>query len=328
MSIADAGLVPLDHLEWLLKKHATKFTKASTGALASKVTGGPAEREEVLLALDKAVPGTRDRLLEMWRSHGSMAVHLWRLPWAVSLDASTVRKEVGKILKMSLGKAEHELPGTLTAAGDTRIVRIQIADDALRATVSRAFNASRTFEGQTRADLASVETDLMLSFDGSGILEVYATHTNATTAVVTLIERAWGTNIPRKVKEREKLLTPIVFKESTVASLKRKLKMEQTSMTGPDAQNEFGEVTYNGKMKGLLPAPLANVARSTKQDASVNYIRDFRMSFEHDDGFVQDLVVQFYLKSKHPHLKFKNKASRAAARKVIDELCALVGTRP
>jgi hypothetical protein len=315
-----ASLIPLDHLEYLLKKHFKKTVK---------LVGGEEERAEALERIEAVAPGTRAALLEIWRVRGTQAIHLWRLPFLKTVTATQGRAMIERVLGKKLGSGLHEFPGTLTAGGESRLLRLQVTDQAVTATVRRAIARATTFEGTERVDLHETDTDLLLVFDGSGILEVYATHTNARSAAQVFIENVWGVTVPPpKQKERAKILAPIDYKESSVLSLVAKLRIDQkqTSLTGPDAQGKFGSVTYNGKGDGTLVAPLIDDPRSVAQSGSVNHIREYRMTHKYADGFTHDSIVQFYMKSKHPHVNFRTKTGRPAVRHIIDELCRLVPT--
>jgi hypothetical protein len=316
-----ASLIPLDHLEYLLKKHFKK---------AIKLVGGDDERAEALEKIEAVAPGTKAALLEIWRVRGTQAIHLWRLPFLKTVTATQGRAMIERVRGNKLGNGLHEFPGTLTAGGESRLLRLRVTDQAVTATVRRAIARTSTFEGEERLDLHQTDTDLILVFDGSGILEVYATHTNARSAAQVFIESVWGMTVPppKQKKDRAKILAPIDYKESTVLSLVAKLKIDQkqTSLTGPDAEGRFGDITYNGKGDGTLTAPLIDDPRSVAQSRSVNHIRDYRMTHKYADGFTHDSIVQFYMKSKHPHVNFRTKTGRPAARHIIDELCRLVPT--
>jgi hypothetical protein len=320
------NLAPVEHLKHLLRKHKDGKQFGSK-ELIEKASGGVDARIEVMTELERGFPGTWRMLERTWRWHGATAVHLWHLPTVIDLSEKAIVSVVKKNLRVTPIERPTELDGELTAAGQARIQSIELSDNILLATVRKATPKRWHREGEELSDFSTEDIDVALDLSRErAIIEAYATQKNARVAVNAFVTNVLGLVLPPKSgPARERLLKPVIFTESIVASVAKKLRMgDESGLVGIDAKNEHGEVHLYGKKAGTVTRPLIKSDRFRSQWGAKNDIRQFLLTFKHDDGYEHESNVQFYFKSgQHPHLKFMNKTSRPAVYRVVDEVCEL-----
>jgi len=317
------NIVPVEHLKHLLRKH--KDGKPfGTKEMLESASGGVAARDELVAALDRAFPGTRARLARMWRWHGSTAVHMWHLPAVADLSAAGIKLLLKKNLNVTPGIGSTEVKGQLTKGGQSRIAEVELVDEILLVNVRRAGLTTWIYEGNEKEDVYTRDVEVALDLNRTKpILEVYATLQDARVAATEFVRSVCGVNIPDAGAERDKIMKPIIFTESMVATISKRLKTGgESGLAGPDAKGEHGEVHLYGKREGTVLLPLVDSDRARSQGAAKNHIREFLLKFKHEDDYVHKSNVQFYFKSgQHPHLKFINKTSRPAVHMVVGEVC-------
>jgi hypothetical protein len=321
------NLVPVEHLLHLLRKHKNGKQFGTKEMLKLAQTGTVDARADIIDVLDKAFPGTRARLDRTWRWHGTTAVHLWHLPVITQLTASNIRSLVKNNVGANLGvRGLHEVEGKLTKGGDARIAGVELADDILLVTVRKSGVTTWHYEDEDEEAVFTRDIEVALDLNRKiPILEVYATLQDARMAASEFVTSVLGEVLPEPGPKRDKIIKPIIFTQSMVTSITKRLGTGgESGIAGPDAQGEHGEVRYYGKPEGTVLLPLVNSKRAQSQTATTvkNHFREFLLTHTHDDGYVHKSNVQFYFKSgQHPHLRFKNKTSRPAVHRVVDEVC-------
>ncbi len=316
--------VPVEHLKHLLRKHKDGRVFGSKEML-EQASGGVDARLEIISTLDRAFPGTSARLARTWRWHGTTAVHLWHLPVVIDSSAASIKALVRRNLGVTLAGRRIELGGKLTEGGKSRVESIELVDDLLIANIRRAGLTKWHYEGD---DEEAVYTrDMEVAFDLSRrlpILEVYATLQDARVAALEFVRSILGEDVSEGGVERDKIMKPVVFTQSIVATVSNRLHTgDESGLAGADVKGEHGEVHLYGKREGTITLPLVKSERAVAQKPAKNHTREFLFSFQHEDDYVHRSNVQFYFKSgQHTHLKFINKTSRPAVHKVVDEVCA------
>ncbi|WP_141328334.1 hypothetical protein [Myxococcus sp. AB025B] len=311
-------------------------------------------RKAALDAIEKQRPGATARLSKLWTAYSRQSLFLWAAPTlqrfesevdtrnavAAAVRASTkqdfhpaqltehwVRLEEQKAdarLSVVEEDEEDEAPSEIVPP---RVVSVRSGPQSIDATVRLTKHLHVIYEDTEKAVVVTQDVGLSLELGAQGrLMKVYGGNQASRKAVRAFVEWVTGEPLPQRNPALARHLVAVQFTEGHVMALADRLQLDFVGMSGSDARDVVGKVSFEGKLDGFRLAPLdVTDDRIKSQEDMPQDLRVYNWDYEHpEDKFVEYGRVAFVMNARHSYLNFLVRTSQAAMADVVRELWAEV----
>jgi len=341
-----------DHLVWLLSKiplSESERKQLEAGVLSNKLLA----RKAALEAIEQHIPGTTARLAKLWTAYSRQALFLWKLPALDQFEtadalhqaiAGAVERKTGGDFhaeqltdqwvrleepragdQLNVVDEDEEAEGEPSGAPPPRVVSVRAGTGTIDATVRLTKHLHIIYEDVEQAVAVTQDVGLSMDVDRKGRLtKVFGAQLASRKAVRAFLEWLTGEPLPSRNPALSRHMEALRFTEEQVKALADRLDLDFVGMSGADARDVVGKVSFEGKLEGFRLAPLdVNDDRIKSQEDMPQELRVYNWDYEHpEDGFVEHGRVAFMMDARQSHLSFLVRTSQAAMADVVRELCA------
>lgn len=302
--------VPQPHLQHLING---LFQDPHRGRLFELSRSSAEEdRRQLIDTIEEARAGTFDELTTAYRHFGVEArhvVHIWRLPCLDNLAADALVERVARQTGATL-PGGHVFPRV--GDDDVRLAKVWAGDGAVRAQVNLRKQGRREYEDDVSTYPYSQKVHVVVPYATPRRIEVYANYADAMIALKFTMSEVFGVGLHADTKRWG--LDVIRHRPATVdhaQRLYRELDGHYCDVQSDDPEGTLRFVHFGSQPNGQTFEPLdlddARIAAAMRQEP---HGRDIVLQIPHPDGYVEEGMVRFTLKSQKPHLKFARIVSR------------------
>ncbi|MFO0615255.1 MAG: hypothetical protein U0414_21865 [Polyangiaceae bacterium] len=286
------------------------------------------EHSAALAYLNKLLPGTTDRLGELYTFSGRRSFQLWGLPAFINRQPLAMIPPKQKKVLAALSKDSIAQVPKVGGVED-RLMELQIEAHRLKFTVklhhSVGYADPDGNEGRVE-DYFDLRGHVDCSYK-TPLLVIPASSQLSRKAGFVLLDWLVGSQVDRKKGPAQQgVLRNVTFQESHVVQLAKKLKLDQVTMDGIDPSGDVGELTLKGKnVKGVrdpldLTKPIVQ-----RQDSSKNRERTFNFPHVHSADNYRELAEVTFVLHKAAHIRFERAASTDAISTVVKNIYLSTG---
>jgi len=315
--------IPKDHLVALIK--ALRLDDGRRNELLSALNVADQGRwGEVLDAINEAMPGKAAALREMYPEAAVRSVHFFRVEKVDGATAASLQRTIRSRFDVSAHLGTWTDLPQRGRAHTSRILRVKITRDEFVARIRlyREVSVPCDDEEQRVPSSDDFEMRVSLTAPGGRIAEVYASTNHSRLAMLVAMEDLTGLEVPkRKSPGQARFFKPLRFVESNIKQLAEDLDWEVVGYRWDDPTPKAGEWTVVGPQQGTRLMPIDGSHEALKdRERNPNNGRAYTYEFDHGDGYLEPVQLQFFFDGNHPHVQLLRRVSMPARQHVLNLL--------